>query len=88
MAWSPGKPATLAVGIVTIAGGLLVGLAVTITGLISAFGDVAFVEASARSQVLSEGICSATVYGLVSGGGVALAGVAFIVYGMRRTPAR
>ena len=83
-----GKRGTVAIGIVTIVGGLLVGLVVTIVGLVSAFGDIAFVEASARAQVLSDRISSVTIYGLVSGGGVALAGAALVVYGMLRTPAR
>lgn len=82
-----GKPA-LVLGIATMIGGLLVGVVVTIAGLISAFGDVAYAEAAARSRLLEDGISTAMVYGLVSGGGVALAGVALVVYGMRGAPAR
>lgn len=81
-----GKPATLVLGIVTILGGLLVGLVVVIARLISAFGDVAFVEASARAQVLSDRISTAMVYGVLSGGGVALVGVALVVSGTLRAP--
>ena len=86
MAWSPGKPATLAVGIVSIVLGLLAGLLITIGQLISAFKSVAFAQASARSDLLSEGIETAIVHGLVCGGGLALVGVVLVVYAMR-TPA-
>lgn len=76
----------LAVGIVTIVSSLLTGVLVTVGQLISAFKSVAFAEASARSDLLREGIETAIVHGLVCGGGLALVGVVLVVYAMR-TPA-
>ncbi|MCB9593746.1 MAG: hypothetical protein H6719_13515 [Sandaracinaceae bacterium] len=80
------SPGTLAivVGSILLTGGLLGGAGLILAMLISAFGDVAFVEASQRSRVLSEGIQDAVGYGGCFGGGVGGFGAVLIALGVRR----
>lgn len=84
------SPGTLAivVGSILVASGLLGGAGLILAMLISAFGDVAFVEAAERSRVLSEGIQDAVSYGLCFGGGVGGLGAVLIGVGVRRRRAR